>query len=78
VTWDGGFPHPILYKVIIMDSHEQLISLIEAYKFENEKFISKQNKSAGIRARKLLMDIAKLCKDRRAEIQEEREWIVKT
>ena len=44
--------------VIKMDTHEQIIALIEQYKFENEKFISKQNKSAGIRARKILMEIS--------------------
>jgi|TARA_B100000941_G_scaffold290912_1_gene275879 hypothetical protein len=63
--------------VIKMDTHEQIIALIEQYKFENEKFISKQNKSAGIRARKILMEISKLCKNRRSEIQDEKEWIVK-
>ncbi len=60
-----------------METHEQIIALIEQYKFENEKFISKQNKSAGIRARKILMEISKLCKTRRFEIQDEKEWIVK-
>jgi hypothetical protein len=59
-----------------MNSHEQLIALLEQYKFENEKF-SRGNKSAGVRARKALMEIVKASKARRAEIQEEREWIVK-
>tara|TARA_A100001015_G_scaffold303178_1_gene392428 strand:- start:16947 stop:17177 length:231 start_codon:yes stop_codon:yes gene_type:complete len=73
----GGNPHHIMQTVIKMETHEQIIALIEQYKFENEKFISKQNKSAGIRARKILMEISKLCKTRRFEIQDEKEWIVK-
>jgi len=59
-----------------MDTHEQIIALVEQYKIENEKF-SKGNVSAGIRARKALMEISKCVKSRRAEIQEEREWIIK-
>ena len=59
-----------------MNSHEQLIALLEQYKFENEKF-SRGNKAAGVRARKALMEIVKASKARRAEIQEEKEWIVK-
>ena len=59
-----------------METHEQLIVLLEQYKFENEKF-ARGNKSAGVRARKVLMEIIKASKTRRAEIQEEKEWIVK-
>ncbi|NDB27940.1 hypothetical protein EB151_00105 [archaeon] len=59
-----------------MDTHEQIIALVEQYKLENEKF-STGNKSAGIRARKALMEISKCVKSRRQEIQEEKEWIVK-
>jgi hypothetical protein len=51
-------------------THENLISLVEEYINENEKFAEKQNKAAGTRARKALMEITKLCKDRRKEIQE--------
>lgn len=51
-------------------THETLISLVEEYINENEKFAEKQNKAAGTRARKALMEITKLCKDRRKEIQE--------
>lgn len=51
-------------------THENLLSLVEEYINENEKFAEKQNKAAGTRARKALMEITKLCKDRRKEIQE--------
>lgn len=59
-----------------METHDLIIAQIEQYKLENEKF-SNGNKSAGIRARKALMEVMKLTKTRRAEIQEEKEWIVK-
>jgi hypothetical protein len=60
-----------------MESHDQILALIEQYKMENEKFSAKGNKSAGTRARKILMEVSKLCKTRRGEIQEEKEWIAK-
>lgn len=59
-----------------METHELIIAQLEQYKLENEKF-SNGNKSAGIRARKALMEVIKLSKTRRSEIQEEKEWIVK-
>ena len=49
---------------------EQLLTLVEQYVNENDKFTNAGNKAAGTRARKALMDISKLCKDRRKEIQE--------
>ena len=52
------------------DTHNQLLVLIEEYINENEKFSEKGNKAAGTRARKALMEVSKLCKDRRKEIQE--------
>lgn len=52
------------------DTHNNLLVLVEEYIENNEKFASKGNKAAGTRARKALMDISKLCKDRRKEIQE--------
>lgn len=52
------------------DTHNQLLVLIEEYINENEKFSDKGNKAAGTRARKALMEVTKLCKDRRKEIQE--------
>jgi len=51
-------------------THETLLTLIEEYINENEKFADKGNKAAGTRARKALMEITKACKDRRKEIQE--------
>ena len=59
-----------------METHDQLTIELEQYKIENEKFVG-GNKSAGIRARKHLNELVKLCKARRAEIQDEKEWIVK-
>jgi len=52
------------------NSHDSLTALFEQYVSENEKFNEKQNKAAGTRARKALMEITKLCKERRKEIQE--------
>ena len=51
-----------------MNLHNSLINLMEVYVAESEKFES-GNKAAGTRVRKALAEIAKLCKDRRAEIQ---------
>jgi hypothetical protein len=53
-----------------MSTHESIITLFEQYVSENDKFNEKNNKAAGTRARKALMEITKLCKDRRKEIQE--------
>tara|TARA_B100001939_G_C16859334_1_gene581094 strand:+ start:493 stop:666 length:174 start_codon:yes stop_codon:yes gene_type:complete len=52
-----------------MNNHDNLVNLFETYIVESEKFEG-GNKTAGTRARKALAEIAKLCKDRRAEIQE--------
>ena len=51
--------------------HDTLQSLFETYTEENEKFVG-GNKTAGTRARKALSEIAKLCKERRKEIQDSR------
>jgi hypothetical protein len=51
-----------------MNIHDSLVSLYEVYMAESEKF-EQGNKSAGTRARKALAEIAKMCKERRAEIQ---------
>lgn len=50
--------------------HETIIAQFEQYVSENDKFNEKGNKAAGTRARKALMEVAKLCKERRKEIQE--------
>ena len=52
-----------------MNNHDNIVNLFDTYKSENEKF-ENGNKSAGTRARKALSEIAKICKDRRKEIQE--------
>lgn len=53
-----------------LENHLKLRSLFDEYASENEKFVASGNKAAGTRARKALMEISKLCKTRRAEIQE--------
>lgn len=50
--------------------HDKLVALFEEYAEESRKFDEKANKAAGTRARKALMEISKLCKERRKEIQE--------
>ena len=52
------------------NTHDSILALFEQYVSENDKFNEKGNKAAGTRARKALMEITKLCKDRRKEIQE--------
>ena len=51
-----------------MNNHDALVGLFEIYTTENEKF-EQGNKTAGTRARKALAEIAKICKERRSEIQ---------
>ena len=55
-----------------MSNHDQLIALFKTYEQENMKFEEKGVKASAARARKALADIAKLCKVRRLEIQEEK------
>ena len=55
-----------------MNTTEQLKAAFELYMAENEKFVEKGNKAAAGRARKALMELAKLAKARRAEILEEK------
>jgi predicted DNA-binding protein (UPF0278 family) len=55
-----------------MNNHETLVSLFETYMKENEKFVEKGVKVAGTRARKALAEFAKIAKDRRKEIQEQK------
>ncbi|MBO6279979.1 MAG: hypothetical protein J6M95_00155 [Bacilli bacterium] len=55
-----------------MTTVEQLKAAYETFVTENEKFVEKGNKAAAGRARKALMELAKLCKVRRAEILEEK------
>jgi hypothetical protein len=55
-----------------MSTHEQVLAAFETYKAEQEKFTGKGVKAAAARARKSLQEISKLCKQRRAEITEEK------
>ena len=52
------------------NTDEELTKQYNAYIEDNLKFLEKGNKAAGTRARKALMEITKLCKIRRKEIQE--------
>ena len=56
-----------------MSTHEQIVAAFEAYVAENQKFTEKGVKASASRARKALMEIAKLAKVRRAEITAEKE-----
>ncbi len=56
-----------------MTIHEQIIEQYETYIAENARFTEKGVKASAARARKALGEIAKLAKDRRKEIQEEKE-----
>ena len=51
-------------------TNQQLLSLFDEYKENNDKFVEKGNKAAGTRARKALSEMTKLAKVRRKEIQE--------
>ncbi|RTK92766.1 MAG: histone H1 [Rickettsiales bacterium] len=54
----------------MLETRNQLESLIEEFLVNDAKFFEKGNKSAGTRARKALSELSKLSKVRRAEIQE--------
>ena len=54
-----------------MSVSQELLSAVEAWKVEVEKFTA-GNGAAGTRARKALQEIAKLVKTRRGEISEEK------
>ena len=55
-----------------MDTHLQLKALMEDYTMEHEKFEINGVKASAARARKALMEISKLCKVRRNEIQDKK------
>lgn len=56
-----------------MSTHEELKNQFEIYLKENERFTEKGIKSAATKARNALSVIAKLSKERRAEILSEKE-----
>ena len=55
-----------------METHLQIKVAMETYLAEHEKFEVNGVKASSSRARKALMEITKLAKVRRAEIQEKR------
>ena len=55
-----------------MATADKIREAYEAFMEENAKFVEKGNKAAAGRARKALLELAKLCKARRAEILEEK------
>ena len=55
-----------------MTIHEQIVAQYETYLAENQKFSEKGIKVSAARARKALAEIAKLSKERRKEIQDEK------
>lgn len=55
-----------------MTIHEQIVAQYEAYVAENQKFSEKGVKASAARARKALGELGKLAKERRKEIQEEK------
>ncbi|MDC7245446.1 MAG: hypothetical protein PQJ47_05970 [Sphaerochaetaceae bacterium] len=55
-----------------MSVHEQIVAQFEAYIAENQKFTEKGIKASAARARKALGELGKLAKERRKEIQEEK------
>ena len=52
-------------------THDMIVSLMETYTAENQKFEG-GNKTAGTRTRKALSELTKLAKTRRAEIQDKK------
>ena len=56
-----------------MKSNDAIVAAFNAYIEENDKFVNKDVKAAAARARKALLDLAKLAKVRRAEITAEKE-----
>ena len=58
-----------------MTIHERIVAQYEAYIAENQKFTEKGIKASAARARKALGEIAKLAKERRKEIQDEKSEI---
>ena len=53
-----------------MSIHEDILEAVETYKAESDNFDNKNVKASAARARKALMEITKLAKARRVEIQD--------
>jgi hypothetical protein len=56
------------YKVKPTNTHKEILKVMETYWKENEKFMTKHNLEAGRRARKALLQLYDLSKQRRLEI----------
>ena len=56
--------------IIMSETHEQIMTEIQTYSEENQKFTEKGVKASATRARKALASLSKLIKARRKEIQE--------
>ena len=52
------------------ETHESIMTEIQTYSEENNKFVEKGVKASATRARKALAELSKLIKARRKEIQE--------
>ena len=59
------------YKIDPTNSHDRILELFKIYFIDNEKFMHKYNKEAGKRARKALLELHHLCRQRRKEILRE-------
>ena len=55
-----------------MNTHDEILALVESYIKESDSFETIGNKAAATRARKALGEIGKLSKTRRAEIQDKK------
>ncbi len=55
-----------------MSIHDELVSQFDTYLAENARFEQKGVKVSAARARKALAEIAKLCRERRKEIQDQK------
>jgi len=55
-----------------MNTHDQIMDLMETYQAEHAKFEEKGVKASAARARKALGDMGKLAKVRRKEIQDKK------
>lgn len=53
-----------------MTAHEQLIQNWESYLKENARYEEKGVKASKVRARKALMELSKLAKERRKELRD--------
>ena len=55
-----------------MSTHEEIVHAFQTYLKESESFDDKNVKAAAARARAALMELNKLTKERRKEIQEKK------